>query len=408
MIIGIIEITWNYLVMNVQELPGNECANRNSNLKKFWGYVKSLRRDACGVSPLKKEGITHSSSEAKSEILNQQFASVFTKEDTSEVPEIPGPSPYPDLPPIQVNVQGVSKLLSGLNPHKAMGPDQVHARFLKEVAVELAPALTQLYQATLDQGKIPEEWRKALVTPLFKKGERAKASNYRPVSLTSICCKLLEHIIHHHIMDHFDLHHVLNDAQHGFRKRRSCETQLILTVQDLAKGLDEKSQIDAVLLDFSKAFDKVPHQRLHNKLYYYGVRGQVLLWIDDFLAGRSQSVVCDGHQSTPCDVMSGVPQGMVLGPLLFLTYINDLPEAVSSQTRLFADDALVYREISCPEDAQVLQNDLNALQQWEAKWLMHFNPDKCEVLRITQKRKHIIQADYTIHDQNLQVVKEAK
>jgi len=136
--------------------------------------------------------------------------------------------------------------------------------------------MTLLFQASLDQGRIPSEWSEALVTPIFKKGERNKASNYRPVSLTSITCKCLEHIIFKQIMAHFELHSILHDSQHGFRESRSRESQLILTTHDLAKGLDDKSQIDAVLLDFSKAFDKVPHRRLLHKLGHYGVRGQPL------------------------------------------------------------------------------------------------------------------------------------
>ena len=144
--------------------------------------------------------------------------------------------------------------------------------------------------------------------------------------------------MHSHVITHLDDHHLLNDAQHGFRKRRSCESQLILTVQDLAKGLNDGEQIDAVLLDFSKAFDKVPHQRLLEKLRHYGVRDSLNQWIADFLADRQQ-VILEGAHSSATSVTSGVPQGTVLGPLLFLVNINDMPEKISSTTRLFADDS---------------------------------------------------------------------
>ena len=227
------------------------------------------------------------------------------------------------------------------------------------------------------------------------------------MSLTSICCKILEHIVHSHVMSHLDNHQMLNDAQHGFRKRRSCESQLILTVQDLAKGLNEGEQIDAVLLDFSKAFDKVPHQSLLEKLRHYGVRDNLNQWIQDFLTDRQQEVVLEGVHSKATDVSSGVPQGTVLGPLLFLVYINDMPENISSTTRLFADDALVYRIIRSRKDQTLLQEDLDKLQDWEHKWLMQFNADKCEVIRITNKKRPLTQ-DYHIHNTKLQTIKDAK
>lgn len=217
----------------------------------------------------------------------------------------------------------------------------------------------------------------------------------------------MEHIVHHHIISHFEELGILNESQHGFRKKRSCESQLILTIHDLAKSLDEGGQIDAILLDFSKAFDKVPHQRLRMKLEYYGVRGETLDWISGFLNGRTQSVVCNGSVSSQCEVESGVPQGTVLGPLLFLVYINDLPDSVCSSTRLFADDCLLYRRITSEQDAKTVQDDLDKLQKWENDWQMSFNPDKCEVLRVTLKRKPTI-TNYFIHGKCLETVKSAK
>ena len=200
---------------------------------------------------------------------------------------------------------------------------------------------------------------------------------------------------------------MLSDLQHGFRKRRTCETQLMLTVKDFANSLNNRGQTDAVLLDFSKAFDKVPHRRLLLKLSYSGVRGQLLSWIDNFLSGRTQSVILEGQCSQHSAVTSGVPQGTVIGPLLFLVYINDLPDCVKSQVRLFADDAFLYREISNQADCEQLQSDLQSLEKWEDKWQMSFNADKCHVIRFTNKRLPIIRG-YTIHDHVLEVVPSAK
>ena len=162
-----------------------------------------------------------------------------------------------------------------------------------------------------------------------------------------------------------------------------------------------------MILDFSKAFDKVSHRHLLLKLEHYGIRGPTLSWIGDFLANRTQRVMIEGTQSETAPVTSGVPQGSVLGPL-FLCYINDLPTCVSSDIRLFADDCLLYRTIHSQQDAVILQEDLNMLQQWEAKWLMSFNPGKCEVLRVTNKRKHIIHTHYKIHGMIIDTVDKTK
>lgn len=157
---------------------------------------------------------------------------------------------------------GVQKLLANLNPQKAAGPDGIPGKLMKELAVELAPALTLLFTQSLSTGDIPADWKHAYVQPVFKKGDRSQAVNYRPISLTCICCKMLEHIVRSTITAHLDKNSIITDAQHGFRKKRSCETQLILTINDLASELDRGGQTDTILLDFSKAFDKVPHQRL--------------------------------------------------------------------------------------------------------------------------------------------------
>ena len=161
--------------------------------------------------------------------------------------------------------------------------------------------------------------------------------------------------MHIHVIQHLDDHHLITDAHNGFWKRHSCESQLILTVQDLAKGLNDGEQIDAVLIDFSKALDKVQHQRLQEKLCHYGVRESLNKWNADFVADRQQEVVLEGTHSSATKVTSGVPQGTVLGPLLFLLYINDMPEKISSTTRLFADNSLVYRIIRSKEDQTLLQ-----------------------------------------------------
>ena len=192
----------------------------------------------------------------------------------------------------------------------------------------------------LDSSQVPEAWKNANVTAVFKKGSRTEAANYRSISLTSVTSKLLKHIIHSHVMKHLELHNILTDSQHGFRAKRSTETQLIQTIHDLSKSLDKKETVDMAILDFTKAFDKVPHKRFIHKLNYYGISGSIATWIETFLIGRTQQVVVNGAALSSIIVTSGVPQGTVLGPLLFLLYINDPPDNLSTSVRLFVDDCI--------------------------------------------------------------------
>ena len=171
----------------------------------------------------------------KASISNDHFTSVFAYELPGEVPT-KGVSPHSAVPDINITASGVLKLLRNINPTKATGPDTIPGRILKELATEITPALTLIFKASLHQGEIPEQWKKACVTPLFKKGDIEKAANYRPVSLTSISCKIMEHIMHSNIISHLEANSILSNYQHGFRKERSRECQLLLTIQDLADG----------------------------------------------------------------------------------------------------------------------------------------------------------------------------
>ena len=220
--------------------------------KKLYSFIKSRRCDSSGIAPLRRDGLLQNDSKTKATMLNQQFTSVFTEEDPNNIPKMEG-CPYPSMATFNIDSEGVHKLLRNLQPHKATGPDAIPTRLLQEFASELSPVLTLLFRASLSQATVPDDWKQALVAPIFKKGDKSSPANYRPISLTSVCCKIMEHIMHSQIMQHLDEHSILSDAQHGFRQRRSCDTKLLLTLQDLSAALDNSEQIDAILLDFSKA-----------------------------------------------------------------------------------------------------------------------------------------------------------
>ena len=325
----------------------------NGRKKKFFQHVKSLRRDPRGIPTLEKDGITYSTDISKANVLNEHFYSVFTKDGDAILPEM-ADTLYPTMSNIEINTEGIAQLLNDIDPFKATGPDGLPPKLLKELSNNLAPCLTLLFRASLHQSALPVDWKTALVTPLFKKGNRSDPSNYRPISLISVCCKVLEHIIYSNIMSHLESYNVLSNSQFGFRAKRSAEQQLLRTIHDFALNLNNKTQTDVILLDFCKAFDKVSHCLLLHKLDHYGIRGPTFEWISSFLTGRSQRVVCNGCVSDAVNVTSGVPQGTVLGPLLFLIYINDLPNCITSCCSLFADDCLLYRQIYNKDDQETL------------------------------------------------------
>ena len=362
-----------------------------NNSKPFWRYVKSRRQDNLGISPLLENGIPYSDSRGKAKVLLKQFCSVFTKDKSNSQPCQTNRYVDEPLVSLEVNPNGVEKLLKKINPNKAQGPDNIQNRVLKECATELTPAVTSLFNLSLSTSTLPAAWTKANVSPIFKKGNRHHAENYRPVSLTSVLSKTLEHIVYSNILKHLDKHNILTKLNHGFRKGFSCETQLALTLDDIVRNFDSNIQTDIVVLDFSKAFDKVPHDRLLLKLSSYGIQGGLLDWIKNYLCFRTMTVVVDGASSDAAPVISGVPQGTVLGPLLFLCYINDLPDSVSSQVRLFADDCVLYRPIRKYADHQKLQDDLANLEKWAETWGMEFNAKKCHILSVKNKTSFFYQ-----------------
>ena len=408
----------------LEGLLGLNDENSACNNKKLFSFLKSSKQDQLGTPALNHRNRLVTETAEKADVHNQQFQSVFTAKeplslsrlckmtlqnaaDSGVIPPRTLPAGVLKTTPVMedfsISVAGILKLLQNLKPGKAAGPDRLKPVLLKELREEIAPIVQIIFERSIQTGKLPTEWCRAQVTPIFKKGDKSSAANYRPISLTCILCKILEHIMASNMVKHLNKHDLLYDLQHGFREKRSCETQLTMLFEDLARNASAGKQTDLILLDFSKAFDKVNHSKLLWKLHQYGIRGNALSWIRAFLGNRSQTVVLEGEESGSVPVTSGVPQGSVLGPILFLSYINDLPEELSSQVRLFADDTAVYLTVGGSDDERVLQDDLDRLSLWEDHWDMEFNPSKCQVVRVTTSKK-IINSVYTLHGQILEVV----
>ena len=278
------------------------------------------------------------------ENLNEYFSSVFTREDTNAlpVPETKFEGRESDyLGQLIVTPKMVAKKIRAMKENKSPGVDGIPPKLLLEIVEQISIPLATVFNLSIEEGVVPLEWKEANIIPLFKKGSRSKSENYRPVSLTSVVCKLLERLIKDHLVDFLVKNNLINPSQHGFLKARSCLTNILCFLEDVTKWVDEGSPVDIIYLDFKKAFDKVPHQRLLLKLKAHGIGNGMINWIEKWLIDRRQRVVVDGEVSNWKSVLSGVPQGSVLGPILFLIYINDLDDDITSKVLKFADDTSV-------------------------------------------------------------------
>lgn len=268
--------------------------------------------------------------------------------------------------------------------NKSPGPDRLHPRIFKELSHELAGPLSELFRLSMMRGEVPEEWRNADITAIFKKGDRCYPENYRPISLTCIVIKILETAIREDVMKHMKKNGLFSKKQFGFISARSTVLQLIKVLDKWTEAIDERCSVDVTYCDFKKAFDKVPHNRLLHKIRMYGIGESIVNWFEAFLKKRKQRVIVEGEESGWYDVISGIPQGSVMGPVLFVLYINDLPDVIKndSDIYLYADDTKIFRKIVNVEDIRKLQEDIYEMRKWSDIWLLEFHPDKCHHMTI--------------------------
>jgi len=366
-------------------------SNIKCDKKSFYAYARSKAKSKIQISSVSdyKGRQIHDDLEM-AEAFNVYFTSVFTREDVSSLPD--PVDIFTDLDDkkllvVAFTIEDVKDQLEKLRVDKAAGVDGLSPRFLMEIKNEIAYPLFILFEKSLCTTCIPEDWKCANVTPIYKNGNRNLTENYRPVSLTSQICKMFESIRRDALVHHLESKCLINDSQHGFRKGRLCLTNLLTFLEKVTGYIDSGSNVDTVFLDFAKAFDKVPHYRLAMKLASHGIGGKVHDWLVEWLSGRYQRVCLRGSLSSWLAVLNGVPQGSVLGPILFLIYINDLDIGIKNCLLKFADDTKVFGKISDPTGHFLLQDDINQLIEWSADWQMLFNVDKCKVMHFGKKNQ---------------------
>jgi len=364
----------------IMDLAGN----LSSNPRKFWTFLKSRTASKSTPTYITENGIDYTNSTIKANIFNKFFHSVFTSNDDKNVPTV-HPTYDPNLSELSLIPGEVLKILKELDCSKATGPDGLPTKILKDFARELSVPICAIFNASLSHGLIPNDWKKANIIPVFKKGKKSSANNYRPISLLPIISKVLERCIYKRVISF--LRDKITPAQFGFLANRSTDTQLLTVFSDIHKHYDKKEQIDVVYFDISKAFDSVPHKLLILKLTTFGISGKLLEWFANYLSNRYQRVVLDGACSDWLPVESGVPQGSILGPLEFILFNNDLPQALSPNTfiGIFADDTKIYRVIKTIRDCLTLQYDIDKITAWGKKWGMKFNANKCQVITISNQ-----------------------
>uniref|UniRef100_A0A1I8BSL6 Reverse transcriptase domain-containing protein n=1 Tax=Meloidogyne hapla TaxID=6305 RepID=A0A1I8BSL6_MELHA len=292
---------------------------------------------------------------------------------------------------IDFDIISVSNLLKTSPNKNSTSPDGIPFKFLRHCYLPLSPIITEIFRVSLDSGTPPSQWKHSIVTPIYKKGNKHDLNNYRPISLTSTLSRTFERILVSGILQFLFTNNLISEHQFGFLPRRSTTLQLLSTLQEWYNGLLERNPTDCIYIDFRKAFDSVPHRFLLHKLYLYGIRGKIFKWITNFLTDRTFAVKIENSLSEPQPIGSGVPQGSVIGPLLFILYINDLPQVIKLpvQIRLYADDVKIFLTHQSTLSYLMLQEALNNVHKWSTDWSLHIAPDKSTFIRIgTQKNTY--------------------
>ena len=358
----------------------------DSDSKCLHAYIRNKKVGRVSVGPLTgADDFLTSDCSAMANIFVCAFSAVYRHGDNLQpLPHQVAGSVFDE---VYFTEDDVFTVLSELDTSSSAGPDGLHSCFLASCAAQLTAPLYRIFRESMQSGRLPEAWSLSEVIPLFKKGSRRVALNYRPVSLTSVVCKAMERVVVKQLYGYLEREGLLSEDQFGFRRGRSVEDQLLLTYDSVSEWADSGLLVDVVLFDFSKAFDVVNHGILLEKLRCIGVGGCVLNWIAAFLSDREMYVAVDGAHSQRRRVVSGVPQGSVLGPVLFLIYVNHVPSQIIAKFKIFADDLKIYLGINARTPKDILmsvsscQRDINILCGVAESWGLSMNVDKCVLMR---------------------------
>ena len=385
----------NKLRLNVEDDSDPSLISKN-----FWKHVKSKSKSTRIPETVWYENCFRTDPRDQANLFNKFFSDQFSEDSKYDIDiAMNNNKSFMNLEFHELDVQ---LLLKNINPGKASGPDGIHGIVLKNCATALAKPLTKMFNISFVTGCIPDEWKLASVVPVHKKDEKGSVKNYRPISLTSLIMKVFERCIRNEL--YTACNDLLDPRQHGFLNEKSCTTQMIPFTYDIALTLNNKSRADIIYFDFAKAFDSVSHDLILKKLKYdYKIDGLMLRFIKAYLQGRQQQVLIGGVTSKTLPVKSGVPQGSILGPLLFVLFINDMFKCVSKETNiaLYADDTKIWRDIEYSSDHFALQNDINNLFNWSIENKMSFHPSKCKALSVTYQRNILHNLPCTIFNYKL-------
>ena len=384
-------------ISNCFDVYVKDCEDKlKSNSKCFFAFTKSLRKTNSLPNDMKLEGVTTSNRDSICNLFAKYFSSVFNPAVDGFRLHEPIYDPFVDQSPLDgrmfpeftFSIEEVQAALKSFDVNKVSSPDNIPMMFFIRLSMSLGLPLSILFNKSLSEGKFPTRWKLSFVSPIFKDGDKADISNYRPISILCAVSKVFERLVFNKLFE--QIKHNIHHSQHGFFSKRSAQSNLMEYVSTLANEIVNGGQVDSVYTDFTKAFDKVDHGRLIGKLKGNRLNSKLIDWFSSYLSDRSQRIVIGRSSSNSIRQTSGVPQGSILGPLLFLIFINDLLSSLSAGSGLgFADDLKVFRSIVTEDDCRLLQDDLDLVERWCVTNRMGLNHKKCAIMSITHSHSKI-------------------